>query len=333
VCRSLSALGVDVTIATSSSPDRPNDEIVDGIRIVRGGDFRHGVHLHARRFYERSGGCFDVVLDEINTRPFAAPSWATSSTVVAVAFQVAREVWFAETPWPVAVMGRYLLEPRWLRGYQQVDTFTISASSARSLAEYGLRRVHVLPMGADLAAPAQPVVKETTPTFAFVGRLSASKRPEHAIEAFRQARAELPDARLWVMGTGPCEASLRRRLPPGVELLGRVSEHDKLDRLARAHALVVTSVREGWGLVVSEAAAVGTWSIAYEVDGLVDAVPAAGGVLVPPDPTALARAMVSRTPDLLGRGAPESHGTVGWDVVAAELLDRLDQLAGVGAAA
>ena len=50
--------------------------------------------------------------------------------------------------------------------------------------------------------------------------------------------------------------------PEGVEILGRVDEQEKLERMARAHVHVATSSREGWGLVVSEAAALGTPTIA-----------------------------------------------------------------------
>ena len=62
---------------------------------------------------------------------------------------------------------------------------------------------------------------------------------------------------MWVIGTGPEEARLRRLAGPGVTFLGHVPEEAKRERLGRAHALVTTSVREGWGLVVTEAAASG----------------------------------------------------------------------------
>ncbi len=63
---------------------------------------------------------------------------------------------------------------------------------------------------------------------------------------------------------------------PGVTFLGHVSEEEKRERLARAHALVATSVREGWGLVVTEAAASGTVSIGYDVPGLRDSIASIG---------------------------------------------------------
>ena len=58
---------------------------------------------------------------------------------------------------------------------------------------------------------ARPAVeKEPVPTVVFIGRLSANKRPKHAIRAFGLVRRQLPDAQMWVIGGGPEEAKLRR---------------------------------------------------------------------------------------------------------------------------
>jgi len=42
--------------------------------------------------------------------------------------------------------------------------------------------------------------------------------------------------------------------------------------MQKAHLLCVTSVKEGWGLVVTEANSQGTPAIVYDVDGLRDSV-------------------------------------------------------------
>ena len=56
-----------------------------------------------------------------------------------------------------------------------------------------------------------------------------------------------------------------------IEFAGFLSEKDKDARLRKAHLLVHTSLREGWGLNVLEANAVGTPAVVYPVEGLVDA--------------------------------------------------------------
>lgn len=170
---------------------------------------------------------------------------------------------------------------------------------------------------------ARPAVeKEPVPTVVFIGRLSANKRPGHAIRAFGLVRRQLPDAQMWVIGSGPEEARLRRAAGPGVIFLGRVSDEEKRERLARAHALVATSVREGWGLVVTEAAASGTVSIGYDVPGLRDSIGASGGVLTTADPASLAFGLVGLLSSVAEGYGPQVRpaGVVPWAEVAAGIL-------------
>jgi glycosyltransferase involved in cell wall biosynthesis len=201
---------------------------------------------------------------------------------------------------------------------------TVSQSSAESLARYhGWRDVTVLPEG-HTPHPVPSVTKEQAPTVVFLGRLVAMKRPEEAIAAFQLLARELPDARLWVIGDGPLLERLRASSPPNVSFLGRLGREELFDRLARAHVLVATSVREGWGLNVSEAAACGTPSIGYSVPGLVDAVPASGGALVEPTPRALAAALRDY---FAGKLALEPRvSTVPWPEVADVVERRLTEV-------
>jgi glycosyltransferase involved in cell wall biosynthesis len=220
------------------------------------------------------------------------------------------------------VAGRYLLEPWWLRAYRDVPVVTVSESSRESLAQYGLRRVTVVPEGWVPSVPG-PVEKEQVPTVVFVGRLSANKRPEHAIRAFGLVRRQLPGAQLWVIGSGPEEGRLRKLAGPGVTFLGHVPDDVKRERVGRAHALAVTSVREGWGLVVTEAAASGTVAIGYDVAGLRDSISASGGVLTPADPRSLAAGLVKLLPAVADGSGPEPRaaGVLPWSRVAAEILE------------
>jgi glycosyltransferase involved in cell wall biosynthesis len=57
-----------------------------------------------------------------------------------------------------------------------------------------------------------------------------------------------------------------------VRFAGWVPAKEKHELMAGSHMLLVTSVREGWGLVVLEANACGTPAVVYDVPGLRDAV-------------------------------------------------------------
>jgi glycosyltransferase involved in cell wall biosynthesis len=319
----LVARGHSVTLFAAEVPGKPEREVVDGVEVLRRGS-RLGVYRAARTFWSsRPRGSYDVVVDEINTRPFLTPRWIRDTPIVALIHQLAREIWFYETPLPLSLLGRYVLEPWWLRAYRETPAVTVSASSADSLARHhGWRDVTVIPEGYT-PHPVPEVAKQPDPTVAFLGRLVAMKRPEHVLESFRLLGSTFPSARLWMIGDGPLLIRLQEHAPDGVSFLGRVGRDELLERLARAHVLVTTSVREGWGLNVSEAAACGTPSIGYRVPGLVDSISASGGALVDPSPQALADALGDF---FSGRLLLEpAVSTVPWPEVAAAFERRLEQ--------
>lgn len=310
-----------VTLFAAAVPGAPSYEECDGIRIVRAGS-KLGVYRAARRWWRREGrGKFDLVIDEVNTRPFGCVRWVDDAHVVAFIHQVAKEVWRFETPLPVALAGRYILEPRWLRAYAERPVLTVSDSSRESLLGYGLRRVDIVPEGAP-ERQRTDVPREAVPTLVYVGRMSANKRPAEAIRIHSILRNSMPDVCLWMVGDGPERNRLEGEAGEGVTFFGRVSEHEKHTLMARAHALLATSVREGWGLVVDEAAAMGTPTVGYDVPGLRDSVPAARGVLVPADAPAAAEALARHLAEWVARPAVAGWrgGARSWDEVASAFL-------------
>lgn len=325
VMRRWAALGHDVTLFTAAVDGLPESDVHDGYRVVRRGT-RFSVYREARTYLWDNHRRFDIVVDEVNTRPFEAPLWS-DVPVVAHIHQLARDVWFKEMPAPVAMAGRYVMEPTWLRAYRDTVVTTISDSSARSLRGAGLGRVINVGVGITLPDELPPPAKGLEPTVAFVGRMVSAKRPLDAIAGFAQARATLGGGRLRIVGDGPIAplVAAAAARTPGVEYLGRVSEDDKFRILGESHALVVTSVREGWGLVVDEAAAMGAHAVGYRVPGLIDSIPAAGGTLVDPTPSALGATLAHLLPGLVERPqVPMRGGASDWDEVARRLLSVID---------
>jgi glycosyltransferase involved in cell wall biosynthesis len=319
--------GHDVTLFAAAVPGRRAVEDVDGYRVVRGGN-RYEVYREARVWWRRHGrGRFDIVIDETNTVPFQAHEWVDDGArTIALVHQTCEEIWHVNAPFPTDRLGRYVLEPNWLRRLARGPILAVSESTRDALARFGAHDVTVVPEGYEPPPlPALPP-KETRPTAVFCGRMVGYKRPLDVIHAVTAARREIPDLRVWMIGGGPDLDRLRAIAPSGVEFLGRVSEEVKHDRMARAHVHLATSVREGWGLVVTEAAALGTPTIAYDVPGLRDSTRAAGGVVVPPHPDALARWLVELLPRWRGGVPPVPYGGAhSWDEVAKTLFHAVDE--------
>jgi len=274
----------------------------------------------------RSSG-FDLVVEGINTIPFLTPVWrGRLPPTIALVYQLAIDVWDAELPKPLAWLGRHA-ERGLLRPYRHVPVIAISDSTRADLLELGFTDVSVVPPGRDEPPDVRGFPKEPVPTFLFVGRLAANKRPDHVVRAFRAIKQALPDARLWIVGGGPLERKLASALPPDATLLGRLPRTELYERMARAHCLLIPSVREGWGLVVIEANSVGTPAVGYDVPGIRDSIRAGrtGLLATAGAPEALGAQAVSLLSDearyvTMQRAAIAWAKRFSWDTTADELL-------------
>jgi glycosyltransferase involved in cell wall biosynthesis len=300
-------------------------ETVDGIVITR----RGGVlttYGHGGAYYLRTRP-YDIVVDMVNTLCWQTPLYVRAP-VLAYVHQLAQEVLLYNLPRPVSWVA-YGLERFQYFPYRRTRFVCPSESTRRDLVEIGIpgELVGIVPNGLDHARhlPA-PERRSPTPLFLFVGRLAPMKRARLCVEAMPAVLARRPDARLVLLGSGPEEARVRgmiaaRGLEHAVELVTRDGLHRqspagdrKVELMQRAWALLLPSVKEGWGMVVIEAAACGTPSIVSNVSGLRDSVRAdeTGLVLAPdPAPGDLADAML-RLIDQENLRARLSHGALQW---------------------
>jgi glycosyltransferase involved in cell wall biosynthesis len=253
--------------------------------------------------------------------------------------QLAREVWWYESPFPVNALG-YLSEPWYLRIYRGTPVLTVSRSTERDLRLLGFTGpITIIPEGLEEVTPPQ-VTKEMVPTFLYIGRLSPSKRVADVIKAFSFFRHE-SFGKLWIAGDGPAtyirylySLAMRIGVSGDIQFLGKVSDEGKYSLMARAHALLLASAREGWGLVVTEANACGTPAVVYDVPGLRDSVRhGETGIVVRPSPKALAEGMIRLCGDRkeYGRLATTARvwsSTFSYDATTDAFKRAIDGLAG-----
>jgi glycosyltransferase involved in cell wall biosynthesis len=192
--------------------------------------------------------------------------------VVALVHQLAREFWFYETPFPVSYIGYRFLENYWLKQYVDVPTVTVSESTRCDLSDLGFKTVSIVPEGLNFKPLKALPVKDEKPIMVFSGRLKHAKRPDHAIKAFRIVKEKLPNAELWVFGDGPFRQTLERNAGDGVRFFGNLDSFERRELLSKSWVLIVPGVREGWGLNIIEANALGVPAVAYDVPGLRDSV-------------------------------------------------------------
>ena len=196
----------------------------------------------------------------------------------------------------------------------------------------GFKRVFVVPEGLNFGPLESVPKKEKSPVVLFVGRLRRAKRPDHAVRAFRIVKEKVGDTELWVMGDGSSRRELEEMGGAGVRFFGGLGDVERRELMRRGWVLVNPGVREGWGLNVVEANALGVPCVAYDVPGLRDSVrDGKTGLLAESgnvEDLAEKTVMVlgdDRFRDKLSRNALEHSKQFNWDNTAKQFMDILNR--------
>jgi glycosyltransferase involved in cell wall biosynthesis len=257
-------------------------ETVNGFEVTRLGN-RYSVYWKAFRYYRKQlQGWPDLLIDEVNTVPFFAKFYAKERTVL-FAHMLCRQIWFYELWFPLSLIG-YLAEPLYLYLLRNQDVITVSESTKKDLAGSGFNpnRIHVISEGIELE-PLRTLPPASSkfghPTLLSLGAMRSMKRTLDQIKAFEIAKRDLPELKLVVAGdsSGRYGKKVLRAIKNSpfasdITYKGKVSKADKLVLMRQSHIIMVTSIKEGWGLIVTEAASQGTPAVVYDVDGLRDSV-------------------------------------------------------------
>lgn len=258
-------------------------EICDGYKIVRVGN-RYTVYWLAYRYYQNNLlGWADIVIDEMNTMPFFCKYYVKEKNIL-LAYQLCREIWFYQMRFPMSLIG-FILEPVYLWLLKDRYVITESESTKRDMQRYGFeeKKITVVPIGI-----VGPTLSETTnsekfpcPTLLSLGSIRKMKRTLDQIGAFEIAKRHIPNLKLKIAGgiADDYGHKVMRRIGASVyakdiEYLGYVDSAKRTELMQKSHLILVTSVKEGWGLIVTEANRQGTPAAVYDVDGLRDSVKA-----------------------------------------------------------
>jgi glycosyltransferase involved in cell wall biosynthesis len=268
----LAAQGRRVTLVCAAHPCAPAEEWRHGVRVLRRGS---RLTVFVRAFLLHAGGRLgphEVVVDVQNGMPFLSTLWCRRAVVVLV-HHVHREHWPVVLPGPLARLGWWAESRLAPRVYRHASYVAVSHSTRRELVDLGVRpeSITVVHNGAQPRAP-DPAARSAVPTICVLGRLVPHKRVELALEAAARLRGRVPEVRLLVVGRGWWEPRLRgaaERLGLGdaVRFCGFVDEATKRELLSASWVLAMPSVKEGWGLAVTEAAEHGIPAVGFRSTG------------------------------------------------------------------
>ena len=304
MCTRFAAEGHTVMMLTSRPAGAPEKSEYNGYTILRMGN-RYDVYLKVAQYAKKHLlDWADQVIEEINTAPFYSQGYGfTKAKRTLVIYQLAREVWFYQFP-PVLSLIGYLLEPLYLLPLGKNDVVTISESTRQDLIKHGFdgEKISLMSMGTNVVplTTLEGTKKQEKPTLFAIGTARPMKRGLDQLKAFALAKEKIPDFQFVLGGslTNPYGEEMLKwieqsGIADSIHLVGRISDQEKEAWMAKAHLVTMTSVKEGWGLVVTEANSQGTPAVVYDVDGLRDSTrDGETGWVVAPNPQALADGFV-----------------------------------------
>jgi len=254
---------------------------IDGYKVIRVGG-RFTCYWHAYRLYKKNLiGWADLIIEEVNTIPFFTNLYAKEKTHLII-HQLCREIWFYQMFFPLNLVG-YLLEPVYLRLINKCPTITISESSKADILRHGFdkKKISIISMGITfpISENIDNIKKFNRFTILSLGAVREMKRTIHTLKAFEILRNSGFDSELIIAGNTDgkygekfLDLVKKSEYQKDIKCLGRVSLDQKIELMQKSHVITVTSVKEGWGLIVTEANSQGTPAVVYDVDALRDSV-------------------------------------------------------------
>lgn len=324
--------GHTVTFFSRDFSEALDEEIIDGVKIIRRGNVLT-VYIHAFFYYMSLKKRPDRVIDMVNTICWQTPLYVPKENRVMYVNQLAQEVLLYELPFPLSWIA-FLLERIEYLPYKDTKVICYSNSTKNDLIKFRIpeKNIFVFPMGVDHKRYVPGKKKSRNPLFLFVARLVRMKRADLCIQALKLVVKDVPNAQLAIVGNGPEEKRLedlvkKLALTRQVNFvtknnfhLSKTQNDPKLVYMKESWILLLPSVKEGWGMVVTEAAACGTPAIVSDVTGLRDSViNGKTGIILSSNPTSdeLAKAMKElmdkNKRERLSKGAIEWAKKINWD--------------------
>ena len=318
LCEGLVEKGHQVTVITSSLPQAPYNEMVNGVEVLRVQTPRKGSRywftLLAIPSSIRIVKKFDIV--QTTTYNGAFPAWLAARLAGKKCLITVHEVIGSDWKdmqgmnWLTAWLHRFL---EWLIVALPFDRYvTVSQYTAKRVEKYGIRpqRISVAYNGInydqfDMSKADRPAIREMLNlsdkfVYMYFGRPGISKGGEYLIAAAPLISREIPNSRLLLLlGKEPAEGYKKMlSLIKEMQIEELVILHDPVPRIelpgyiAAADCVVVPSLSEGFGFTAAEACAMEVPVVASDVGSLPEIVSGRYMLIEPTNTQAIADAVV-----------------------------------------
>ena len=266
--------GYKVSILAGGWRNCKREEDLHGIHVMRFG-YRVGphialpVHLLKHRY--------DVIIADLgHAVPWITPVLLRRKTIVSFLHLHARSL-----PGQVSELLAYFiiaLEKLYFIFYNKSHFVTISNTSLADLENLGIKSKNISLINPGVNSELfHPSIKTEYPSIVYFGGMRPYKRPEESLYLMKELQNRITGLKLTIIGDGPSKKDLERLqtdldLEENVVFTGKISYNEIAKIVASSWLNLHSSITEGWGISIIEAASAGTPTIAFKVPGVSDSL-------------------------------------------------------------
>ena len=250
------------------------EEYMNGIHIMRYGK-RIGPHIALPVHLIKNR--YDIIIADLgHAVPWVSPILLRRKTVVSFLHLHARSL-----PGQVERLlacSITALEKLYFIIYNRSHFVTISNTSLKDLENLGIKSKNISLINPGVNSELfRPSIKTEYPSIVYFGGMRPYKRPEESLYLLKELKNEISGIKLTMIGDGPSKHDLEKLcdemgLRDNVSFTGRISDAEVAKIVASSWLNVHSSVTEGWGISIIEAASAGTPTVAFRVPGVSDSM-------------------------------------------------------------
>lgn len=266
--------GNNVSILAGGWEKCKREEYLNGIHIMRYG-YRVGPHIALPVHLIKNR--YDIIIADLgHAVPWVSPILLRKRTIVSFLHLHARSL-----PGQVGRLLAYSItavEKLYFIIYNRSHFVTISNTSLEDLENLGIKSKNISLINPGVNSELFcPSIKTEFPSIVYFGGMRPYKRPEESLYLLKELKNEISDIKLTIIGDGPSRHDVERLctelgLRDNVTFTGRISDAEVAKIVASSWLNVHSSVTEGWGISIIEAASASTPTVAYRVPGVSDSV-------------------------------------------------------------
>jgi phosphatidylinositol alpha-mannosyltransferase len=287
----LTRRGHDVKIITPQPRDMEIAAMPDVLFVGTSTDFRSPMHTHVQVSATADGDKIDQILndEQFDILHFHEP-WipVLSRQILQRSKSVNIATFHAKVP--ETLMSRTVVRVVTPYTKSVMKDLHVLTAVSDAAAEYATsltdEPIAIIPNGIDLTKYRKSEhIEKPHKTLLYIGRLERRKGVKYLLQAYSLLAQDNPDVSLIIAGDGPDREKLEMLAEdlklPNISFLGFISEALKLELLAEADLFVSPAIfGESFGIVLLEAMATGTVSVAGNNSGYVGVMQDLGAISV-----------------------------------------------------